>query len=39
MVAMATYSFHRLIMGKKRKLEIFTVLLGIIEFYFYRNVY
>ena len=37
LVAMATYSFHRLIMGK---VEIFsTVLLGKIEFYFYRNVY
>ena len=38
MVAMATYSFHRLVMGKD-ELEICTVSLGIIEFYFYRNVY
>ena len=36
LVAMATYNFHRLKMGK---LEISTVSLGIIEFYFYRNVY
>ena len=36
LVAMAIYSFHRLIMGK---VEISTVSLGIIEFYFYRNVY
>ena len=38
MVAMAIYSFHRLIMGKV-ELETSTVLLGIIEFNFYRNVY
>ena len=32
LVAMATYSFHRLIMGKVKKLEISAVSLGIIEF-------
>ena len=36
LVAMAFYSFHRLIMGKVKNS---TVSLGIIEFYFYRNVY
>ena len=34
LVAMATYSSHRLIMGKKRKLTIFSVSLGIFGFFF-----
>ena len=38
LVAMATYSFHRLIMGKV-EIGNSTVSLGILEFYFYRNVY
>ena len=38
LVAMVTYSFHRLII-EKWNLEISTVSLEMIEFYFYRNVY
>ena len=34
LVAMATYSFHILIEFEKWKLEISTVLLGIIDFHF-----
>ena len=36
LVAMATYSFHRLIMGKV-EIGNFYCLLGIIEFYFYKK--
>ena len=43
LVAMATYSFHRLIMGKVEIGNFYCLIgdnrLGIIEFYFYRNVY
>ena len=38
MVAMATYSSHRLIMGKV-EIDIFSVSLGIFGIFFYRNVY
>ena len=37
-VAMATLSFHILVMGKV-EVGNFYCLMGIIEFYFYRNVY
>ena len=38
LVAMATYSSHRLIMGKE-EIDNFSVSLGIFGFFFYRNVY
>ena len=38
LVAMATYSFHKLIIGKV-EIGNFYCLIGIIEFYLYRNVY
>ena len=39
LVAMATYSSHRLIMGKE-EIDIFICLIGDIwNFFFYRNVY
>ena len=39
LVAMATYSSHRLIMGKE-EIDIFFCLIGdILIFFFYRNVY
>ena len=39
LVAMPTYTSHRLIMEKKWKLQIFAFSLEIFEFYFQRNVY
>ena len=39
LVSMAAYIFHSLIMGKVEIGKISTVSLGIIEFYFYSNVY
>ena len=38
LVAMATYSSHRLIMGKVENCN-FIVSMEIFEFFFYRNVY
>ena len=39
LVAMATYSSHRLIMGKEEIDNFFSVSLGIFGIFFYRNVY
>ena len=38
LIAVATYSSHRLIIGKVN-IDIFSVSMGIFRIYFYRNVY